>query len=167
MSTAIPDFNTFVATRAAARKGYVYLIAAEGRCSRYKIGCSADPDIRIKQIEPMSPLTLSLCGSYMTNDMHAEEGAWHDRLAAYRHHGEWFELPVDVFMDISLEFVLRETENTCKEMAKRGASKEQIHAFIDGLVLGVLEGIEEKKDELLERKRLLSLTAARASTTEE
>ncbi|MGY1503673.1 GIY-YIG nuclease family protein (plasmid) [Streptomyces sp. QTS52] len=66
-----------------------------------KIGVSAAPERRLRQIQSMSPLRLEIlwtcAGSYQL------EGRLHAHLSAYRSHGEWFDFqeldPVAVVQD--------------------------------------------------------------------
>lgn len=68
---------------------WVYVIGAPG-LPHVKIGTSTDPKARLRQLQPGSPFPLSILWSVpggITLERHL-----HDRLTAYRAHGEWFDI---------------------------------------------------------------------------
>ncbi|MFD0074295.1 GIY-YIG nuclease family protein [Streptomyces sp. NPDC127166] len=68
---------------------HTYLIGASA--SRLvKIGIASDPAKRLAALQTGSPMLLSVLWSH-PGDF---ERALHDRFAAYRRHGEWFDLSV-------------------------------------------------------------------------
>ncbi len=73
------------------KPGYVYLIQA-GKGFRFKIGCSIDPERRIKELQGGSSEILKLLCFKKCNDMHHQEGLWHKLFISARKHGEWFDL---------------------------------------------------------------------------
>lgn len=89
-------------------RGVIYLIGAEEPCRRLKIGYSCDSERRRKELERCSPLALDVIAQYLCDNTLTEERAWHERLADYRLHGEWFELPAKVEFDVMTEFFLRQ-----------------------------------------------------------
>ena len=78
------------ATRQPA-PGWIYLAKAEG-LNQYKIGLSKTPITRIQSIQKQSPVKLTLIHTIKSADMRQAESLLHKRFAAYRLHGEWFEL---------------------------------------------------------------------------
>ncbi len=66
----------------------VYFIRA-GSDGPVKIGYSASPPSRLKQLSTMSPLPLHLLRTFDGNA--STEKAFHRRFADARLHGEWFE----------------------------------------------------------------------------
>ena len=67
------------------------MISCERAC-RCKIGCTARPTQRLKQIRLQSPFQLKFAGYYYAKDMYSEERFWHKKFANRRVHGEWFHL---------------------------------------------------------------------------
>ena len=73
---------------------YVYFIRACGKPQRLKIGKSADPEGRLKQLQTGCPYPLRLEAKLKCRDgYHATrvERAAHEYFAADRKHGEWFK----------------------------------------------------------------------------
>ena len=73
------------------KEGYVYLIQA-GDSFRFKIGCSVDPDRRIKELQGGSSCVLKLLCRKKCRDMYVQEKRWHELFSVSRKHGEWFDL---------------------------------------------------------------------------
>lgn len=53
-----------------------------------KIGVSLDPEERLRSLQTASPVRLRIIG--LVRGGPSVEGAFHDRLARHRLHGEWF-----------------------------------------------------------------------------
>lgn len=83
-----------VKTKAAPRKGFVYLIKANDS-NRYKIGFSIKPLERVKALQKTCPFPLAIFHSIPTNDMVGVERYFHSMFDQYRVNGEWFDLPSD------------------------------------------------------------------------
>lgn len=77
------------------RPGYVYILLAQGS-GRMKIGRSRSGTARIDALATASPYPLLLLRTIATSDAVALESTLHQQYAAYRRHGEWFELPPEV-----------------------------------------------------------------------
>lgn len=76
-------------------QGYVYCIRAEnGLC---KIGRSSNVENRFSTVVGASPVAVYLEHTVFSNNYVLAESTAHNELARYRHHGEWFDLPEDVF----------------------------------------------------------------------
>lgn len=56
-----------------------------------KIGCATELRTRLRELRCGSPDALELLGSFETARPQADESALHERFAAERLHGEWFE----------------------------------------------------------------------------
>ena len=80
------------ASPSSPRAGYVYLIHCVNT-KRYKIGRSANPELRLQSLQQQCPFPLELVGSFYTDDCIAQEARLHKLAAIYRRHGEWFDLP--------------------------------------------------------------------------
>lgn len=76
-----------LATHGDARK-YVYFIQAKGQPSPIKIGCSYDPDRRLRELQKHCPVELVLIG-LIPGDQD-KEAELHRRFKHLRSHGEWF-----------------------------------------------------------------------------
>lgn len=74
--------------------GFVYLMKAGSR-TRYKVGCSSDPDQRLVDIGRAVPDKLKLVHKIKTDDPSGIEAYWHRRFRSYRvkNTQEWFSLP--------------------------------------------------------------------------
>ena len=70
--------------------GFVYFAGHES-LGPIKIGASADPYQRIRDLRTGSPLWLTLLGVMEAENMSAAEMRLHQRFASSRSHGEWFE----------------------------------------------------------------------------
>lgn len=76
------------------RPGYVYLISGGGH---YKIGKTSNLHQRHRQVSLKMPFETTLIHAIKTEDMDSLEQDWHNRFAAQRINGEWFNLtPEDV-----------------------------------------------------------------------
>lgn len=69
--------------------GYIYLVWAKGT-DKYKIGSSAYPERRIKDLQTGSPIPLSLIAVKEVETPEKEERKLHKLWAKHRAHGEWF-----------------------------------------------------------------------------
>lgn len=69
--------------------GYVYLIWVEGT-DKYKIGSSAYPNKRVKELQTGCPLKLRLICEKLSETPDFEEKKLHDRFADFRTIGEFF-----------------------------------------------------------------------------
>lgn len=87
--------------RKGARKksGCVYLIEAVGT-GRYKIGETSSLNVRDKDLQRQSPFLIKIQAIIKSEDTKRDEGCLHDKYAAYRVHGEWFELSPDLVKEI-------------------------------------------------------------------
>lgn len=65
---------------------------------RVKIGTTTNLTKRVEAIQALSPTELSLVCVFRGNMN--DERRLHKRLAMYRRHGEWFELPNDLLAEI-------------------------------------------------------------------
>jgi hypothetical protein len=75
------------------QRRYVYVVEGGGSC---KVGTTAAPNQRVAQLQVGSPVRLTLravvaCSCSSATDL---ERRVHERLAAYRTHGEWFRIDV-------------------------------------------------------------------------
>lgn len=90
----MPDFN-LDDPKHDSLQGYVYLIRAEnGLC---KIGRSCDPSGRYGEVATYSPIPVYLEHTVFSDNYVLAEAYAHEELARYRHHGEWFDLPDDIY----------------------------------------------------------------------
>lgn len=77
-----------------SREGGVYIIRID---SLSKIGCSVEPERRVKQMQlPKKPEVLLIV---MCPKWRQLEEALHRRFATQRRHGEWFALDDDALQD--------------------------------------------------------------------
>lgn len=73
--------------------GVVYLhLMRVGNEKRYKIGRTINSDVRHKQISATLPEKVERLHEIETDDAVGIERYWHQRFAARRRNGEWFEL---------------------------------------------------------------------------
>lgn len=77
-----------------ATPGYIYLIYGEGT-AWHKIGHSATPTVRLKQLGTQGPFVHRLIHSFAVDDMVSAESALHSYFAKKRAEGEWFQLNAD------------------------------------------------------------------------
>lgn len=78
------------------RPGFIYLAHAQST-NWYKIGLSRNPQKRIKQINEISPVNVTLVCCFAVPRMGDAENALHNRFAHKRVKSEWFELePADI-----------------------------------------------------------------------
>lgn len=75
-----------------------YLIVAPNS-QRVKIGQSANPKARLRQLQTASPERLELAAVLD----HVSEAELHSALACYRTHGEWFETTLGLMAYLSIE----------------------------------------------------------------
>ena len=76
----------------------LYLISGAGL---HKIGISKNPKNRLRQIQNMSPMSLSL--RYKTKRVDCAErieSHLHEKYGKYRQHGEWFDFPDSILADV-------------------------------------------------------------------
>lgn len=91
---SMPDFDMDT-PGGSTLQGYVYCIRAEnGLC---KIGRSNDVENRFGSIVTASPVNVYLEHTVFSDNYVLAESYIHARLDQYRHHGEWFNLPEEVF----------------------------------------------------------------------
>lgn len=76
-----------VPERENAPDGWVYWIG--GDTGPIKIGWSKDPEKRLKQFQPGSPVELRVI--HRVAGTYNDERRWHNELSNERLHGEWFE----------------------------------------------------------------------------
>lgn len=69
------------------RWGFIYVMECEGF---YKIGWSADPEQRLRAMQPCNPFQISLMGTVAAFD--TQESIWHERFADRHVRGEWFRI---------------------------------------------------------------------------
>lgn len=79
--------------------GLVYLYHAEGT-PRYKIGKTQQISVRHKALQKQCPYPLKLIKAIKASDMTSLEKELHLKFAAFRTHGEWFELPSSAVNEI-------------------------------------------------------------------
>lgn len=89
----------FQLAKPVRRRGLVYLIHALDT-PRYKIGKTTVIDIRAETLNRQSPYPVEIVALIPSEDITTDEGALHQRYAAYRVHGEWFELPPEAVEEI-------------------------------------------------------------------
>lgn len=116
----------------------VYVIGASGSPVA-KIGVSADPERRLRQIQSMSPLQLEILwtcpGGYPL------EGRLHAQFRAYRSHGEWFDFqdldPVKAVQDAVSEALGQEASGAA------GAAQADPHTrdTVTGCICGHGSGL--------------------------
>lgn len=76
-------------------QGYVYCIrAANGLC---KIGRSSNVADRFATVVTHSPIDVYLEHTVFSDNYVLAEGYAHNKLNQYHHHGEWYDLPNDVY----------------------------------------------------------------------
>ena len=111
--------------------GFVYLIHAEGT-SRFKIGRSQYPEIRVAQIQKQSPYKLILVSQWWSPDCFYTEAKLHERYAEHRIFGEWFNFSEELFAgdDLSFELIL-DIEYRLPEVYE--LSSEIAFAFLNAL----------------------------------
>ncbi len=66
-----------------------------------KIGCSDNPAKRFKHLQGMSPTPLKML-AILTNGGNYEE-EWHEALAEWRLHGEWFSPSPEVVASVGVK----------------------------------------------------------------
>jgi hypothetical protein len=81
--------------KAPARRGFVYVLAAEDRPERVKIGFAANVTSRIRGLQTGCPAPLRLVASVPATTAD-ERRLHHETFPAYREHGEWFRREGDV-----------------------------------------------------------------------
>ena len=69
--------------------GWVYLLKSG---DTFKLGCSANLEKRVKQINVALPEAATLYHAIQTDDPFGIEAYWHSRFADLRLNGEWFKL---------------------------------------------------------------------------
>lgn len=69
--------------------GYVYVIKGD---EQYKIGCTKNVKQRLRPMGAMAPFPLQALVLISTGDMEALEAELHEKFAAKRIRGEWFNL---------------------------------------------------------------------------
>ena len=75
------------------RAGYVYLLKSE--VGHYKIGCTNNPQNRLKTFGVKLPFRVEFVCLIKTDDMEIKETELHDRFQSNRLDGEWFNLSPD------------------------------------------------------------------------
>jgi hypothetical protein len=105
------------------REGMVYVLHAQGT-GRIKIGHSANFGVRLSTLQTASPYPLIVVKVIRTADHATLERHLHERFAAYRQHGEWFELPNDVLLSFLGEL-------STKEEALPAEKSQQYSPYVD------------------------------------
>lgn len=103
--------------------GQVYFLAAR-TVGLVKIGRSIDMVSRLQAIRWLSPVPLELIG--LVEGGSQREAAYHRRWANLRSHGEWFNLTVELAIDIEAEVLMDAWNRACPEA--RQLAMEQIDA---------------------------------------
>ena len=80
----------------------VYIVEVEA-LDRYKIGCAAFPEPRIDALRTAGQVPLRLLRVIRHPQAKALERILHERYAAHRRHGEWFDLPKEVLTSLLAE----------------------------------------------------------------
>jgi len=92
--TPLPEFSLDDPSHNTLQ-GYIYCVrAVNGLC---KIGRSSNPEERFSSLITMSPVDLFLEHTVFSDNYVLAEAFLHDELKAYRHHGEWFDLPDSIY----------------------------------------------------------------------
>lgn len=92
--SSVPDFS-LDDPASATLQGYVYCIRAEnGLC---KIGRSSDVEHRFGSIVTASPVNVYLEHTVFSDNYVLAESHAHKELERYHHHGEWYQLPDEVY----------------------------------------------------------------------
>ena len=99
-SESMPEF-TMETPLSSSFQGWVYFIEAQN--GYVKIGRSDDPSKRFIDISNMSPIPLWLRHTVFSDNYIMAEARVHKMFDKYRRHGEWFELPAEIF-ERCLEF---------------------------------------------------------------
>lgn len=81
--------------------GYVYLIGSP-TFGWYKIGKSATPDIRIKDIGILLPFKVAVFAIWKAENHHLLETVLHEKYAQFNINGEWFRFERDKIAAIVL-----------------------------------------------------------------
>lgn len=71
--------------------GYVYLVGSTN-FGWYKIGKSARPETRVKELGILLPFKVEVVGIWKAQNHHIAEKALHEKFSAFRLNGEWFRL---------------------------------------------------------------------------
>src|SRR6266513_1147546 len=71
---------------------YIYLSGPEGGQGPFKVGRSARPESRAKQIQTAYPLPVAVYGSWPHTNPRAVEAEAHRLLAPWHISGEWFDV---------------------------------------------------------------------------
>src|SRR5271170_2792190 len=90
-----PPWKNPTPTKGKKKNGYVYLVSA---CTgEYKIGCSVNPDNRIKPFFVQPPFEYKIIHAFPADDMRQAEIALHNKFAhkRIRTNAEWFSLNND------------------------------------------------------------------------
>lgn len=136
----------------------VYLITAR-EVGKVKIGCANDPWDRLEKLRTASPVELSLeavlAGAY------EEERAYHQRFAAHRVRGEWFNLCPEI------ESLILASAAPVRGFDRRRSQRRKLLELIaDNDAIEARAGQrrksdEELADEQIERERALYAEAMR------
>ena len=90
----LPDF-TMETPVSSSLQGWIYFIEAAN--GYVKIGRSDDPSKRFIDITNMSPVPLWLRHTIFSDNYVLAEARAHRLFSEYRKHGEWFELPANIW----------------------------------------------------------------------
>jgi len=91
---SLPDF-TMETPVSSSLQGWIYFIEAAN--GYIKIGRSDDPSKRFIDITNMSPIPLWLRHTIFSDNYVLAEANAHRIFGEYRKHGEWFELPANIW----------------------------------------------------------------------
>jgi hypothetical protein len=110
----VGDGNTEQAAGGECGPHYVYIIETRSRPTRVKVGESADPESRLRNLQTGSPETLRLDSTWIPLATQAEakelERRVHVSLGRLGYHvrGEWFDCDAALAAKVAVEVVFRE-----------------------------------------------------------
>jgi len=132
----------------------VYVIEGGGL---FKIGTSSGVARRLKNLQITCPVPLTLVKAWARKNGLKLERELHERLAGCRRHGEWFELPEDVFKKLCAD--LDELEKTWLESreARKTASKPKPVSESKPEIKPIPNRISEINRKVVTEARLLDL----------
>lgn len=115
--------------------GWVYFARAG---DSLKIGYSADPEARVKQLQTGCPMEIALAGKIFGSE--ESEALWHRTFAKYRTTGEWFKADPELLAVV--ELAMHHDEMHWEELMcadhSRGLAEDHLK-FVRGLIHRAVE----------------------------